>query len=120
MIDPSDQDGSRATAGRGAIAPEWQADAEPTIRAPPEPSPFRMAAPSDTMGLRHVAIALADLPFPATKAEILGRAGAWRMPVTGTHFHPLSQFLEGVPEKRYRSLHALMRAVERAHPDLRP
>jgi hypothetical protein len=86
----------------------------------PERSPYGIAPDGDTLGLRHVHVALSDLPFPATKAEILDRAGAWRVPITGTHFHPLAQFLEGVPEKRYHSLAALMRAMERAHPDLKP
>jgi hypothetical protein len=88
--------------------------------APPERAPYGIVPPDDLVGVRAIRTMLADLPFPATKRQIAERAGAWRVPITGAHFHPLAQFLEGVPDRRYRDAGALVRAVGKAHPDLTP
>lgn len=87
-----------------------------TLEAPP----YQLAAPGDTMGIRHVYEAIRDLPFPTRLADVRERAGNWRIPITGAHFHRLSEFLEGVDDRhRYRSPEALARAVLKAHPELR-
>lgn len=85
---------------------------------PRDRPPYDTAAPSDTMGVRHIELALRDLPFPATTREILQRAGAWRMPVSGAHFHTLAEYLRGVEERDFRSPEDVARAVARAHPEL--
>lgn len=118
--EPLAHEGALTTRATAPIPPEEQALHEEHPSAPPERSPYGIAPADDIMGLRAVREMLADLQFPLTKRAILERAGAWRVPVTGAHFHPLEQFLEGVPDRRYRSVDALVRAVGRAHPDLRP
>lgn len=86
---------------------------------PVETPPYRIAPASDTLGVRHVVEALRDLPFPATRDQLLARAGHWRIPVTGAHFHTLAEFLEGVPGKRaFRDARDVARAIGRAHPEL--
>ena len=86
----------------------------------PERPPYGIVPASDTLGLWHVEVALRDLPFPATRRDLVGRAGQWRMPITGAHFHRLEEFLEGVPDRRFRSPHDVARAIARAHPELKP
>lgn len=87
-----------------------------TLEAPP----YRSAAAGDTLGIRHVVEAVRDLPFPTTAADLRARAGNWRIPITGAHFHPFSEFLDGVDERRrYRTPEALGLAILRAHPELR-
>lgn len=84
-----------------------------------ERPPYRVAPAADTLGLRHLREALRDLPFPATTSELRARAGAWRMPTTGAVFHPLSEYLDGLEEERFRSADEVSDAVARAHPELR-
>lgn len=85
-----------------------------------EAPPYRTAAPGDTLGLRHLVEALADLPFPAGARDIRAWAGNWRIPITGGHYHRLHEFLEGVDEdERFERPEDLARAVGRAHPELR-
>lgn len=85
-----------------------------------EAPPYAYAAPTDTMGLSHIRLALADLEWPATTDELRRRAGNWRIPVTGEHMHPLSQFLEGIDGRaRFRGPDALVKAIRDAHPQLR-
>ena len=82
---------------------------------PLERPPYGLVPEADTLGARHVAVALRDLPFPATAKDILERAGRWRIPVTGNHFHTLAEFMEGVrPGKRFRDADDVARAVEKA------
>ena len=81
--------------------------------------PYRIAPPRDTLGVRHVRTALADLEFPAKTSEIRARAGSWRMPRTGAEFETLDAWLDGVPERTFRSPEAVADAIERAHPELR-
>jgi len=94
------------------IPPSAQAEAPPTH--PPERPPYGIVPDGDTLGVKHIREALADLPWPASKRDLLQRAGAWRIPVTGAHYHPLAQWLEGVPDRRYASVDALVRAIDRA------
>lgn len=90
--------------------------AEPDLRPHPlEMPPYGVVPEGDTLGARHIAVALQDLPFPMTGRELLARAGRWRIPVTGIHMHPLADFLEGVPlDHRFRSAWDVARAVEKA------
>jgi hypothetical protein len=89
-------------------------------RGPPERSPYEIAPRDDLLGTRAIHVMLRDLPFPLTARDVLERAGAWRVPVTGAHFHPLAQYLEGIPDRRYRNVDALVKAIEKAHRDLAP
>lgn len=86
---------------------------------PLERPPYEVAPESDTMGLRHVELALRDLPFPATTSQIRERAGNWRMPITGNHHHTLSEFMEGLGERRFRSSRDFARAIGRANRTLK-
>lgn len=86
-----------------------------------EAPPYRTAPQGDTLGVIHVEEALRDLPFPATREEILARAGNWRMPITGAHYHRLSEMMENVPNgARFRSAKDVARAIAKADPNLRP
>lgn len=85
-----------------------------------ERPPYRIAPPFDTLGLRHVREALRDLPFPARTRDLVARAGAWRIPTTGVQFHPLSEYLEGVPpDREFFNVDEVSDAIARAHPELR-
>lgn len=87
---------------------------------PVETPPYHLVPPGDTLGVRHVEEALRDLPFPATREELLARAGNWRIPVTGNHFHTLAEFLGDVPARtRFRSAHQVARAISKAQRDQR-
>lgn len=87
---------------------------------PIERPPYDLAAEGDTLGVRHVEVALSDYPFPATAKELRERIGQWRMPITGTHFHTLADMLEGVKDRaRFRNAEAVARAIAEAHPVLR-
>ena len=80
-----------------------------------ERPPYDVAPEGDTLGVRHIEVALQDLPFPATTADILARAGNWRIPVTGSHFHTLAEFMRGLPPReRFRGPEDVARAVEKA------
>lgn len=81
--------------------------------------PYHTAAPGDTLGLKHVREALADLPFPLRTSELRARAGTWRMPVTGTRFETLDLWLDGVREKKFYSPNEVAAAIGRAHHELR-
>jgi hypothetical protein len=82
---------------------------------PLETPPYRLVPDGDTLGARHIAVALQDLPFPATARELLARAGSWRIPVTGIHMHPLAEWMAGVPPgKRFRRAADVARAVDKA------
>ena len=85
----------------------------------PHPPPPGVAPESDTLGLKHIGIALQDLPFPMTRRELLDRAGAWRMPVTGAQFVPLAEYLEGTRRRSYRNARAVVKDIGHAHPELR-
>lgn len=86
----------------------------------PETPPYDVAAPSDTFGLRHVRIALSDLVFPLRRGELLDHVGHWRIPTTGTHFHLLRDYFEGMDrDTRFGSAEDVVRAIARAHPELR-
>ena len=85
-----------------------------------ERPPYGMVPEADTLGVRHIAVALQDLPFPATAKEILDRAGHWRVPVTGIHHHTLAEFMRGIPPgKRFRHPDDVARAIGKAQPDLK-
>ena len=87
---------------------------------PVETPPYRLVPPGDTLGVRHVELALRDLPFPATRDEILARAGHWRVPVTGNHFHTMAEFLADVPgRRRFRGPGDVAKAIGKAHPELK-
>ncbi len=81
--------------------------------------PYRSAAPGDTLGARHLDVALADVAYPQTTSELVARYGRWRMPITGVEFEPLAAWLDGVPEQTFRSPAAVVDAVVRAHPELK-
>lgn len=81
--------------------------------------PYDIAPPSDTLGLKHLREALADLDFPLRTGDLRERAGRWRMPVTGASFERFSEWLDGVPERTFRSADDVAEAVARAHPELR-
>lgn len=85
---------------------------------PPEAPPSGMA-PGDTAGLSHIRLALSDLEWPMTRDELLARAGDWRIPTTGTHFHALRQYLEGVHGERFRGPDEVVRAIGKARRELR-
>jgi hypothetical protein len=84
-----------------------------------ERPPYRIAPDSDTLGLRHVREALADLEFPLTTRQLSARAGRWRMPITGARFRTLADMLDGVPEGTFAGPREVARAIGRAHPELR-
>ena len=82
---------------------------------PLERPPYGLVPEADTLGVRHIAVALQDLPFPATAKDIVERAGHWRIPVTGNHFHTLAEFMAGVrPGKRFRGPDDVVRAIGKA------
>ncbi|HEX2021850.1 MAG TPA: hypothetical protein VHH36_04005 [Candidatus Thermoplasmatota archaeon] len=87
---------------------------EPDVRPP-----YQAAAPGDTLGERHVVEALRDLPFPATRDELLARAGRWRMPITGARFVTLEEMMTGVRGRTFRSADDVARAIGKAHPEWR-
>ncbi|GEM_PF-5077994 len=120
MPDEDAPGGARATTATAPLPPSAQAAMEAEPLAPPERPPYDVVPPDDLVGLRAVRVMLADLPFPATLRQLVERVGAWRVPITGVHFHPMRQFLEGMPNRKYRSPRAVLRAMARAHPDLRP
>lgn len=84
-----------------------------------EPPPYDIVPAGDTLGLRHLREALADLDYPQTTSGLRARVGAWRMPRTGTQFEPLAAWLAGVPERKFRSADDVAAAIARVHPDLR-
>lgn len=84
-----------------------------------ERPPYDAVPIGDTVGLRHVRETLEDLEFPIKTSELRARAGAWRMPVTGTRFETLGEWLEGVPETQFRHIEDVVAAMARAHPELR-
>lgn len=84
-----------------------------------ERPPYDKMRHADTMGLRHLRVALADVEFPQRTSELRDRLGNWRMPITGDKFEPLSTWLAGVPEKTFRSADDVAESVARAHPELR-
>jgi len=84
-----------------------------------ERPPYDKMPYADTMGLRHLRVALRDVGFPKRTSELRERFGEWRMPITGAHFTPLASWLEGVPEKTFRSAEDVAESVARAHPELR-
>jgi hypothetical protein len=112
--------GPLTTDATAPLTPAQQARAEDAPPSPPERSPYEIVPPDDLVGVRAIGVMLRDLPFPLDLADVRERAGGWRVPVTGAHYHPLAQFLEGVPDRSYRSAEALVRAIEKAHRDLAP
>lgn len=84
-----------------------------------ERPPYDVAPPRDTMGLRHVLVALEDLEFPTDTRALLARAGEWRIPITGDHFHTLGEMLAGVSQRRFRRPDDVAAAIAKAHPELR-
>lgn len=81
--------------------------------------PYRSAAHGDTLGLRHLREMLRDIDFPRKTSELRERAGNWRIPTDGARSEPLSRYLDGVPEKTFRSPEDVATSVARAHPELR-
>lgn len=81
--------------------------------------PYHIAPEGDTLGLKHLREALADLDYPMDTGELRARAGLWRMPTDGARFETLDAWLEGVPDKTFRSADDVADAVARAHPELR-
>jgi hypothetical protein len=84
-----------------------------------ERPPYDLVPPDDTLGLRHVRLALADLEFPARTRDLRTRVGAWRVPITGAHMHTLAEMLEGLDDREFRSAAEVAAAIARAHPELR-
>lgn len=84
-----------------------------------EHPPYETVPPGDTLGLRHLRQALADLDFPQRTSQLRERVGYWRMPTTGAQFEPLARYLDGVPEKSFHTPEEVAEAVARAHPELR-
>lgn len=84
-----------------------------------ERPPYETVPRGDTLGLRHVREALADLDYPMRTSGLRSRAGAWRIPTTGAHFEPLERYLDGVPERTFRSAEDVTAAIARAHPEMR-
>lgn len=82
--------------------------------APHERAPYDQVPPFDTLGTRHIEEALSDLVFPMTRAELLARAGNWRIPVTGRSFRTLSEYIARVDNDKFSDAHEVARAVERA------
>lgn len=94
--------------------------ADPQLHdGPPERPPFDSAADGDTMGIEHILLALDDLTFPVSREDLLTQAGDWRIPTTGRHFHRLREYLVDVDAKSFRSPADVVRAIGKAHPDLR-
>jgi hypothetical protein len=116
----STPEGALTTNATAPITPDEQARLADVPLEPPERPPYDIVPAADLVGLRAVREMLVDLQFPMTTRQVLERAGQWRVPITGAHFHPLWQFLEGVRDRRHRDVDALVRAMGRAHPDLRP
>lgn len=81
--------------------------------------PYDIAPSGDTLGVRHLREMLRDVEFPQKTSALRERLGHWRIPITGADFHPLVEFLAGVPEKTFRSSEALVESITRAHPELR-
>lgn len=96
-----------------------EADTMPVDGHRPERPPYATAPPADTLGTRHVIEALRDLDFPMTTRQIVERAGAWRMPITGAHFHTLADMMRGVPARTFRSPRSVADAIERENAALR-
>ncbi len=90
-------------------AEEGSADA-----APDERPPYDVVPRVDTLGTRHIEEALSDLEFPISRFDLLARAGAWRVPVTGAHFRTLGEYLADVDDRAFRSPVSVTRAIERA------
>lgn len=104
----------RAARARKRVATRGARMADHPIERPP----YRGVPPADTLGLRHVAEALADLEYPMTTTALRERAGRWRVPITGAHFHRLGEMLEGVDEDTFRDWRGVVRAIAKAHPEL--
>ncbi len=81
---------------------------------PDEWPPFDIVPDGDTLGTVHVHEALKDLVFPMTRAQLMERAGAWRIPVTGASFRPLREYLDNVEEERFRNVDEVVRAITKA------
>lgn len=81
--------------------------------------PYGVVPSGDTIGIRHLREALQDITFPRRTSELRRTIGHWRIPTTGAVYEPLDRYLEGVPERTFRSADALARSVTRAHPELR-
>ena len=81
--------------------------------------PYDIAPPSDTLGLKHLREALRDISFPQRTSELREHVGKWRMPIDGAHFATIDEFLDGVPEKTFRTPEDVAESVARAHPELR-
>lgn len=75
--------------------------------------PYGSAADGDTLGVRHVEVALRDLPFPLTGAELAARAGRWRIPITGQRSVELRELLDLDERRTYRSAEDVARRVAR-------
>lgn len=118
--DPNQHDLDTPAAGVGGERPitKLQENDPQTHVGHPERPPYELAAPGDTMGLGHIAMALDDLVFPVSRKDLLEQAGRWRIPTTGTHFHVLAEYLEGVDAERFRSANDVVRAIRKAHPEL--
>ena len=70
----------------------------------------------DTYGAKHVETALQDLAFPLTKEELLARAGAWRIPLTGARFVELRDLLADADKERFESAEEVAEAVREPAP----
>lgn len=81
--------------------------------------PYERVAPGDTLGLKHLREALRDIEFPRKTSELRDEIGSWRIPTDGARFEPLARYLDGVPEKTFRSAEDVAMSVSRAHPELR-
>jgi hypothetical protein len=108
-VPPSDRPGEVHGRPLSLQADEGQRDALPHERAP-----YRDVPEGDTLGVRHIREALADLLFPMTRQELLARAGNWRIPVTGRTFRTLAEYLQDVDDDEFRSADEVARAVGRS------
>lgn len=87
---------------------------------PPRLVPRMRFPDADTHGAKHVETALRDLPFPMTKEELMTRAGAWRVPITGARYVELRDLLAPVDQNEFGDAAEVADAVARATDEGRP
>lgn len=111
---PADVPPTLRTGEVHARPPSLQADEGQRDALRSERAPYDLVPESDTLGARHIHEALDDLPFPMSRDELLARAGAWRIPVTGRAFRTLAEYLAPVERSEFADAHDVAHAVDRA------